>query len=1740
MDERNAKPVVDDKINEIRSIVSTDKPPQNRTGPNDTLPNVKTRKLQHESELEDTFKAGTKKKRKRRRRPNVQKTADTSENDTSQDTSHKVTIDEQEVDDQHLKIQQLFALVDELKSDNDYLKDLVSKWSANASEHEQFIVDNFNKPTCNGTEGDNPKTRMEPNQENETIPENKQTVDGISRTFSILRMGTASMLRIPVICEQRPLIAVIDTAAEVTIISDKLYNALKEKPSVLRKTIMHAAGRGMQMDTFIVGPVNVTIGSDQYPIELYVAPIEDDMLLGLDFLSKHKTKIDINRQLFTIGQNNIAMYQGPEKDIPVVATVTLPRRTVIPSHSVVQVNGKLDADLDNYIVESTPSSEVPWMIPRCLYQKHQTPRLCIVNPTDRPYTIKRNTVVAQATLADPIQRSTDNDQDVMVKEVVISEEPKVPEKLQKLVSDAKDTLTEEQASQVQSLLLEYQDIFSNDEFDIGVCQQVEHAIDTGTAKPIQQRLRRTPIGFANEEEAHLKKMLQAGVVEPSISEWASPPVLIRKRDGKVRYAIDYRKLNSVTKKEIYPLPLIEECIDTLAENEWYSKLDANSAYWQVKLKEEDKPKTAFITKYGLFQFTRMAFGLCNAPATYARAMQLVLRGLTWDIVLAFLDDILVMGRDFPSHVTNLKLVFDRFREYGIKLKAQKCELCTKETTFLGRKVNKDGLSIGDEYIKTIENWEPPRNAKQVEQFLGFTNYHRTFIKDFSKMAAPLTEITGKKMWKWKEEQQQSFEMLKQALQTTPVLALPNKDDQFILDTDASDKAIGAELLQVQNGQERVIAYGSFTLSTAQRKYCTTRKELLAVVRFTQHFRHYLLGREFILRTDHNSLRWLMNFKEPQGQLARWLEVLSQYHMTIKHRSGNKHTNADVLSRYQPETACKEMSIHVEPEKLPCKGCTHCTRVHRSWTTFANNIDDTIALGQTVTANQIVTREVDNSMRSLQIQHCEKIQREIDTLKHKEKTINELNSQVKNKALCKQTRKRQQENLYNLLETTMKILTSLVEQLHHIQVPEMDECLTSFKKQTENEIRTYFKFCEKVFNTMESVKIRQQFGSKKKHFREGKCKQTLDTIEELDETIVDVFQPMPRKRFDKSRQPHYDPEALTQMFEGQALRESQHEVCADSSDKKVIEMLREKEVKVVSTRQKKRQEMEAEQKEDNSTRQRKDNEESHTQGKQNLEEKSDLQKSANRPVPLSLPTQSSQNTDTVISEYTTEQLRKAQEEDTDLSLILYYLTNDKIPPQDMIVSSSPAAKKYWVNKEFYYLNDDKVLWNKSKNNIHRLVVPRQYVEEVTSLNHDLICTGHQGIQRTKERIKPKYYWYRMNEYIKYFVMSCNKCNKFKKASRKARAPLTKYHAGSPMERVHIDFLGPLPETPRGNTNILVMVDQFTKWCEIIPLPSQTAEVTAKAAVNDFFTRFGCPFILHSDQGRNFERKLFKSICDLFKVHKTRTTPYRPSANGQVERYNRTLMDAVRCFVAESQEDWDEYLPQLACAIRSSVNRNIGMTPNKMMLGREINLPADLIFKPSREEKYEDEEEYVAKLRTKLRTAHEIARETLQTTQETMKRDYDIKMNLHEYKCGDLVYVLDTANIKGRAKKLDPPWKGPGIIADKLTSYVYKIKLENKILVINHDRIKKCRDRTIPTWLREVKNRFDSGENILEVQVGELLCLCRQPDDGGFMIQCDGCDEWFHGKCVQMTPELADAYLTYYCPKCQTPTLYPDRD
>jgi RNase H-like domain found in reverse transcriptase/Reverse transcriptase (RNA-dependent DNA polymerase) len=391
-------------------------------------------------------------------------------------------------------------------------------------------------------------------------------------------------------------------------------------------------------------------------------------------------------------------------------------------------------------------------------------------------------------------------------------------------------------------------------------------------------------------------MLAQGVIEPARSPWASNIVLVRKKDGSFRCCIDYRKLNLVTRKDAYPLPRIDACLDAMASAQWFSTFDLRSSYHQVTVASEDCDKTAFICPRGMYRFRTMPFGLCNAGATFQRLMDIVMTGLHMDICLVYLDDIIVYSNSMETHLNRLVTVLERLRSAGLKLKPEKCALFQKSVSFLGHVVSDTGIGTDPQKIKAVVEWPTPTCIKDVRSFLGLAGYYRRFVKDFATIASPLNEVTKKSAFNWNEREQKAFEKLKYLLTTPPILAMPTDDDEFTIDTDASDYAIGAVLSQKQNGVERVIAYASRALDRRERNYCVTRKELLAVVNFLRFFKQYLLGRCFRIRTDHAALSWLKHTPDPIGQQARWLEQMEEFDYIIEHRPGKSHGNADALSR----------------------------------------------------------------------------------------------------------------------------------------------------------------------------------------------------------------------------------------------------------------------------------------------------------------------------------------------------------------------------------------------------------------------------------------------------------------------------------------------------------------------------------------------------------------------------------------------------------------------------------------------------------------------------------------------------------------------------------------------------------------------------------------------------------------------------------------------------------------------------
>lgn len=459
-----------------------------------------------------------------------------------------------------------------------------------------------------------------------------------------------------------------------------------------------------------------------------------------------------------------------------------------------------------------------------------------------------------------------------------------------------DELTFNQKAQI-STLVESKIQLMGDTF--GCCRVAEHDIELlPDTQPIKQRY--YPVSPFKQSiiDGEIDEMLKLGIIEPSKSPWSSPVCLVRKSDDSYRFCIDFRKLNAVTKKDSYPIPYISAILDKLRCAKFISSIDIKSAFWQVPLSERSREYTAFtVPGRNLYQFCRMPFGLTNAPATWQRIIDRVLGSDLEYNVMVYLDDIIIISESFEEHLKVLGLVFDRLREAGLGVKREKCHFCKPELRYLGYMVDSRGLRPDPEKVNAIVNMAPPNNITEVRRFIGTASWYRRFVPDFSSLLAPILNLTKKgNRWKWSSDCQESFNAVKEALITAPILVSPDFGRMFTLQTDASSYGLGAVLTQSFDDGEKVIAYLSRSLTRQEAKLTVTEKECLAVIWSVEKLRHYLEGVHFKVITDHHSLLWLHNLRDPQGRLARWALRLQPYDFELIHRKGKEHVVPDFLSR----------------------------------------------------------------------------------------------------------------------------------------------------------------------------------------------------------------------------------------------------------------------------------------------------------------------------------------------------------------------------------------------------------------------------------------------------------------------------------------------------------------------------------------------------------------------------------------------------------------------------------------------------------------------------------------------------------------------------------------------------------------------------------------------------------------------------------------------------------------------------
>ena len=751
-----------------------------------------------------------------------------------------------------------------------------------------------------------------------------------------------------------------DTGATRSIISPHIYNSIpKLHRPILRKSVSLSGVSGLPLKLYGCSDFQIKLGDLELTQELIVTEIEDEGLLGMDILfqgSSGPADILLSENIIRLHGVSIPCFEIGLPDS--VRKVSIAERIIVPGNSELIIDAFIERKEDDdylkdsvVLIEPTPNFEERYNLIMAAtladIQHNVSHKVRILNPFEESKVIVEDAVIGSAEKIGSIESviplgsktgaqtppesstaivtpSTDSSNDNPCCTVRRIQEtiPEIPAHLTDLYTKACGNLSHTEQGSVRKMLHTHKDIFSKNDFDIGMTRLTEHAIDVGDHKPIKQPPRRVPVAFAEEEEKVIKQMENQGIIRPSTSPWASPIVLVRKKSGKVRPCVDYRRLNAITTKDAFPLPRVSDCLDSVAGATMFSCFDVTSGYHQIPVKESDIPKTAFCTKYGLYEYISMPMGLTNSPATFQRLMELALSGLQWHTCLIYLDDIVVFGSTFDEHLQRVEEVLNRIRTAGLKLKPEKCQLFQKEVDFLGHLVSAEGLRPNPHNIAKVEQWPTPTNVTDVRRILGLGNYYRRFVKNYSQLVRPLTDLTRKGIsFVWTAACQHSFDALKQALIGSDVMAYPNDTGQYILDTDASDGQIAGILSQIQDGCERVISYGSRTLGRAEKNYCITDKELLAIRHFVEHYRQYLLGRTFVVRSDHQALVWLFKLKEPKGRIARWIELLSEYDFSIEYRPGTKHANADALSRCPNPWDCQcSEDDNLELQCGPCMKC----------------------------------------------------------------------------------------------------------------------------------------------------------------------------------------------------------------------------------------------------------------------------------------------------------------------------------------------------------------------------------------------------------------------------------------------------------------------------------------------------------------------------------------------------------------------------------------------------------------------------------------------------------------------------------------------------------------------------------------------------------------------------------------------------------------------------------------------------
>ena len=677
--------------------------------------------------------------------------------------------------------------------------------------------------------------------------------------------------------------ALVDTGSKSTIVKPEV---LPKNVKVRKSNIALKGAAGSEIKNHgHVSKLMIDIYDSKFYPDVLVADISQQFILGLDFLQSQKFNIDWENLTMKLGGTVVPLTTSkPSKNKGWLLNT---ENVIVDGSSALKCKVDGEISLPCTVLYKSSIKGLSNKIHVCNITESE-----ITIPTEyegeQPIFLRKNEVIGEI-------------QELFINELEQNPPPELSddELVEILGIKTNDHLSGPEKQELIDLVLEFRDVFANSATNIGTSMLYSHEIVMKDDRIINLPARRIPAILFDKVKEMLTELAEAGVIEPSDSQYNSPLMCVPKPHGGYRLVLDLRKINENTRKETYPLPVIDELKCLWEGAKYFTSCDVLSAFNHVCLTEKSRDYTSFsVPNFGRWRFKRLPQGAKNSSYAMQMTLDMLFRDTTPGTVSCYIDDILSTANTFQSAMTKLREILERLQWAGIKLSAKKSHLLRKETTFCGLVMNENGIRPNEKKIKAIQDMAVPRTRKQVMSFLGMASYWRSFVKSFAEVSRALSNTLRGQPFKMTSEAEESFENVKRCLASPPILAFPTENDTFILQCDASEFAIGACLLQKQNNQEKAIAYASKCLSPAECKWATFKKEYYSIFYNIRKFRYYLFGREFVVQTDHKGLTYnkALEKRISYDAMLRWAIELSTYEFTVEYKKGEENVTADMLSR----------------------------------------------------------------------------------------------------------------------------------------------------------------------------------------------------------------------------------------------------------------------------------------------------------------------------------------------------------------------------------------------------------------------------------------------------------------------------------------------------------------------------------------------------------------------------------------------------------------------------------------------------------------------------------------------------------------------------------------------------------------------------------------------------------------------------------------------------------------------------